>query len=226
MSVRPGCLPVARSEPTGPGHGSQEQELVHLAERPVHIGDRDPAQEGGDVGSLIRRQSPHEEKPIGRSGDQLLLGRRLASRRGGLSRWVRGRGRGTGSEPSAGSGERGRRGRRAATRRSLASAWPSLRRPCHVACSLGVPVTTYVAGDGPAAPAPMGPVRWWHVPHGWCVAAMTRRSHGPRYLRPSRRHASVVGRSRFPMGPRPDRRGRVGRLGPCASAGSSSASSP
>ena len=73
--------PSARTGPCGPAR--EEQQLVDLAERPVHVGDRDPAQEGGQVGRLVRRESLHLQQAVGGACQQVIRRgpRRIRDRR-------------------------------------------------------------------------------------------------------------------------------------------------
>ena len=92
-----GAVP-RRRDPNRPVRAmlAQEQQLIDLAEGPVDLRDRDAAQEGGQVGGLVRREAPAHEEAIGRAGHQLSA---VSSARLSVERRGARPGRGRGATP-------------------------------------------------------------------------------------------------------------------------------
>jgi hypothetical protein len=107
-------------EPAVARHLPEEDQLVHLSDRPVGVTDRDAGEIRREVSGLVRRQTPHDQLAVGRL-DGLFRQRRRSRRRRGVDvRPRRDRGGRRGASPG-----------RADARRSSRSPCPSGRLTCH-----------------------------------------------------------------------------------------------
>lgn len=123
------------AEMAGAVHLAEEEELVDLAEGPARVADLDPGQPGGEVGRLVRRQSPADQAAVRRPGWELR--RRLRADR---------RARGGGGRPRLAHGGRRERRPRVDARRSPPTLYPATRLACH---------------GSPCRPGPLG---WFRNP--------------------------------------------------------------
>ena len=136
-------------EPAGACHLPEEDQLVHLSDRPVRVADRDAGEVGREVCRLVRRQAPHDQLAVRRPDGVFRQWRRTRRRRGDDVRPRHDRGGRPGASPG-----------RADARRSRRSSCPSGRLTCHgspgpVPC-LAVRASCPVMAHSRSVAAPVG----------------------------------------------------------------------